>query len=270
MSQFNHSFHPRKRFSQNFLTDHRILQKIIRSIAPHENDHIVEIGPGHGALTQYLFPLVDQLDLIEIDRDLVRQLQHQFSSNHRVTIHQADALHFNLHDITNEKKSLRIVGNLPYHISTPLLFHLFEFSELIKDMYFMLQKEVVLRLTAEVGSHNYGRLSVMSQFYCNNQLLFSVSPQAFSPRPKVESAFLAMYPRDKPIIEPINMTTFANVVREAFNYRRKTLSNALKRFINAENLNSLHIDPHLRPQEISPEGFVKISNAIEKQNHGEF
>lgn len=266
MSHYNHSFYPRKRFSQNFLTDHHILQKIVRSISPRENDHIVEIGPGHGALTQYLFPLVDKLDLIEIDRDLVRQLQHQFSSNPSITIHQADALHFDLYDITHKEKTLRVVGNLPYHISTPLLFHCFEYLKLIKDMYFMLQKEVVLRLTAEVGSHHYGRLSVMSQFYCENKLLFIVPPQAFSPKPKVESAFIAMHPREKPLIEPANMTIFADVVREAFNYRRKTLSNALKRLVETETLESLEIDPKLRPQEISPENFVRISNAIEKRS----
>lgn len=269
MNHFNHSFHPRKRFSQNFLTDHHILQKIVRSISPREDDHVVEIGPGYGALTQYLFPLVGKLDLIEIDRDLVRQLQHQFAFNHCVTIHEADALHFNFNDIAHEKKSLTIVGNLPYHISTPLLFHLFEFTQLIKNMYFMLQKEIVLRLTAEVGSHHYGRLSVMSQFYCDNKLLFLVPPQAFRPKPKVESAFISMKPREKPIIKPLNMTTFSEVVREAFNYRRKTLSNALKRLIEIEILESLEINPQCRPQEISPEDFVRMSNAVEKKRYGE-
>ena len=251
----------RKRFGQHFLQDPATLHHIVRAIAPRPSDHVVEIGPGRAALTQLLLPHVKQLDVIEIDRDLVAYLQQTFHEQKNLIIHAGDVLSFDFTALADHTP-LRIVGNLPYNISTPLLFKLFPCIERIQDMHFMLQKEVVERLTAPVGNHHYGRLSVMSQYFCDNALLFIVPPEAFSPSPAVDSAFIRMIPHTPTLIAN-DLSTLSLVVREAFNYRRKTLSNGLKKIIPSDLLVSLNIDPHQRPQQLKVEDFVKISNMVE-------
>ncbi|WP_423063140.1 16S rRNA (adenine(1518)-N(6)/adenine(1519)-N(6))-dimethyltransferase RsmA [Candidiatus Paracoxiella cheracis] len=252
---------PRKRFGQHFLRDPNVLNKLLSAIAPRSTDHVVEIGPGQGVLTELLLPAVKRLDAIEIDRDLVTLLEERFSADNNLTIHQADVLKFDLNSIETDNERLRIVGNLPYNISTPLLFKLFSYGNLIQDMIFMLQKEVVDRLTATPGSHDYGRLSVMAQYFCEDSRLFTVGPEAFSPPPKVESAVVCLIPRQHThSVNDLNLLT--TIVREAFSYRRKTLRNCLKKYISAEDLQTLNIDPIKRPQELTVEDFVKISNMV--------
>ena len=256
-------FHlPRKRFNQYFLKDSIILQKIIEVIHPQKTDSVVEIGPGQGALTDSLLKECATLILIEIDRDLVALLQKKYHFQKNLIIHQSDALQFDISVLKIANKPLRIVGNLPYNISTPLLFHLFTQIEFIKDMHFMLQKEVVLRLTAPVGNPNYSRLSIMTQFFCDNTLLFDVPPNAFIPSPRVESAFVRLIPR-KTRTKIRDLNQFSAVVKEAFTYRRKTIANALKKLIPSEKWNIIGINPQLRPQELMVKDFLKISNALE-------
>lgn len=253
---------PRKRFGQHFLIDPTILMEIMRCLHLQKTDNVIEIGPGQGALTEFLLSQVDHLDVIELDRDLVEFLKQHYDQN-KLTIHAADALNFSYHSLSKNKSGLRIVGNLPYNISTPLLFKLFDEINCIRDMHFMLQKEVVLRLTAEVGTTDYGRLSVMSQYFCDNSDLFSVAPDAFDPLPKVESAVVRLVPKkNQQTLSPKQFKQFSDVVKEAFNYRRKKLGNALKRLIDVKTLAALNIDPDLRPQDISVDEFVRISQAI--------
>ena len=256
-------FHPlRKRFGQYFLKDSVILQKITNVIHPQKIDVMVEIGPGHGALTDYLIKECAKLILVEIDRDLVAVLKRKYPSHGNLIIYQSDALQFDISILKVANKPLRIVGNLPYNISTSLLFHLFSQIKHIKDMHFMLQKEVVLRLTAPVGSTNYSRLSIMTQFFCDNTLLFNVPPNAFIPSPKVESAFVRLIPRKTRTKTIRDLNQFSVVVKEAFTYRRKTIANALKKLIPSEKWNIIGINPQLRPQELMVEDFVKISNSL--------
>ena len=249
----------RKRFGQHFLNDKYILQRFFSIIAPRADDHLVEIGPGHGALTDYLMTSAQQIDVIEIDRDLVPLLEKKYGD--RITIHQADALTVDFHQLSQQKK-LRIIGNLPYNISTPLLFHLFKQIDVIQDMYFLLQKEVVDRLCAKPATHDYGRLSVMTQFYCTATALFTVPAKAFNPPPRVQSTFVRLIPH-KDRFKVNSLSQFQSIVREAFNYRRKTLSNSLKRWTTAQHLQSLGIDPKKRPQELCVKDYIRISNSIE-------
>jgi 16S rRNA (adenine1518-N6/adenine1519-N6)-dimethyltransferase len=262
MDKYLQKHHPRKRFGQHFLRDQNILDKIIYAIQPTKHDHILEIGPGAGALTTRLVDQVQLLDVVEIDRDLVNVLQHQFAVNKNLNIHQGDALRIQLKNFVKANKKIRIVGNLPYNISSPLLFHLFAQYEFIQDMHFMLQKEVVERLCASVNSKEYSRLSVMAQLYCNNQLLFTIPPIAFSPPPKVLSAFLRMQPRSDYMQQLQNLETFTLIVKQAFNYRRKTLSNSLKELISSESLQAIGIASNSRPQQLNIEQFIRLSNLI--------
>jgi len=249
--------HARKRFGQHFLKDHNILTKIIVSIGLKNTDRVVEIGPGLGALTKELLTQLNHLDVLELDRDLVLHLEKNFNPN-QLTIYSVDALKFEFKTLSQKKHDLRIVGNLPYNISTPLLFKLFDSLDYIQDMFFMLQKEVVLRLTAKPGEDHYGRLSVMSQYFCNNEYVFTVSPNAFDPPPKVYSAIVKLTPK-KNQLQANNLTVFSDIVREAFNYRRKKLSNALKKYITSQQLISLNINPESRPEMLTVDEFVKIS-----------
>lgn len=251
----------RKRFGQHFLTDKNILNNMAMAIGPQQDDCLIEIGPGRGALTDFLYPALKTLHVIEIDRDLIAYLKTRFASGEQLVIHEGDVLSFDF-DTLCPSNTLRIVGNLPYNISTPLLFKLFEHASRIKDMYFLLQLEVVNRLTAPVGSKNYGRLSVMSQYFCESTSLFQVGPNAFTPPPKVESAFIQMVPRTPSILAK-DIRALSLVVREAFSYRRKTLQNALKKLVTADQLQSLHIDPRTRPQHVSVEDYVRISHLIQ-------
>ncbi|PIZ04337.1 MAG: 16S rRNA (adenine(1518)-N(6)/adenine(1519)-N(6))-dimethyltransferase [Gammaproteobacteria bacterium CG_4_10_14_0_8_um_filter_38_16] len=255
------SHHPRKRFGQHFLKDSHVLQEMMRCLALQKNDNVIEIGPGLGALTTYLTESLDHLNAVELDRDLITHLQKKFDAK-KLTIFSADALDFSYSSLSKKKNDLRIVGNLPYNISTPLLFKLFLEIDCIHDMHFMLQKEVVLRLTAEIGSADYGRLSVMSQYFCDNHYLFDVPPDAFDPPPKVDSAIVRLTPKKQILLSNKQFDIFSTIVKEAFNYRRKKISNSLKRFIDADSLIKINIDPNTRPQDTSLAEFIRISEMI--------
>lgn len=260
MSQTPHR--ARKRFGQNFLQDQGIIHRIARSIHPGSDDHIVEIGPGQGALTEDLLASGCLLDAVELDRDLIPILQQRFDAMPRFQLHQGDALNFDFASLRSDQEKLRVVGNLPYNISTPLIFHLLNQQQLIKDMFFMLQLEVVNRLSAAPGSKTYGRLGVMAQYYCDVQTLFEVPPEAFSPRPKVQSAIVRLTPHQQ-LPHPANdVETLQSVLRTAFNQRRKTLRNSLKTMISSEQLEALTIDPAARPETLSLQQFVNIANSI--------
>lgn len=248
----------KKRFGQNFLHDDQVLQSLIRAIGPKKNDLILEIGPGQGALTDYLLRAIAPITAVEIDRDLIALLEKKYTRE-QLQLIQSDILHFNLNSLKAEKK-LRVVGNLPYNISTPLLFHLYDQLDLIEDMHFMLQKEVAERICAPVGDSQYGRLSIMSQYYCQAELLFIIGPESFDPAPKVESAFVRLTPLKKPR-EIKNFKLFAELVAAAFTQRRKTISNSLKRYFTRDELEALNIDPQKRPQELSIEEFMILANA---------
>ncbi|MGD8783324.1 MAG: 16S rRNA (adenine(1518)-N(6)/adenine(1519)-N(6))-dimethyltransferase RsmA [Thioalkalispiraceae bacterium] len=248
---------PRKRFGQNFLHDQNTIQKIIAAINPQASDTIVEIGPGRGALTFPLLEVVNVLDIIEIDRDLAQWWQEKQIDN--LTVHPVDALEVDICSIRHDQP-LRVVGNLPYNISTPLLFHLFGHLECIEDMHFMLQKEVVERIVAKPGNKTYGRLSVMAQFYCDAEMLFSVSRNAFSPPPKVESAIIRLVPNSR--YQQIDATVLSGIVQQAFSQRRKTLRNCLKGTFSTEQLQALDIDPSARAETLDLSAFIRLSEAI--------
>ncbi|WP_257291540.1 16S rRNA (adenine(1518)-N(6)/adenine(1519)-N(6))-dimethyltransferase RsmA [Endozoicomonas sp. ONNA1] len=252
----------RKRFGQNFLHDHGVIQRIIRSIHPRAGDRIVEIGPGQGALTEFLLDAAGQLDVVELDRDLIPTLKLRFGLNPEFRIHEGDALKFNFSTLIREGETLRLVGNLPYNISTPLIFHLLEFQGQISDMYFMLQKEVVERLAAQPGEKHYGRLGIMAQYYCKVNNLFVVGPGCFKPAPKVDSAIVRLEPhRDLPYPAD-DVKLLERVVREAFQQRRKTMRNTLKKLISADKLTELGIDPASRPETVTLPEFVAIANYL--------
>lgn len=254
----------RKRFGQNFLHDSNVIRNIIASIGIVPGQNIVEIGPGMGALTEGLLQgAAGRLTVIELDRDLVPVLLAQFSDYPDFKVHQADALKFDFSQLANDNERLRIVGNLPYNISTPLIFHLLSFSALIKDMHFMLQKEVVQRLSATAGNRNYGRLSVMAQYHCQITALFEVPPQAFHPQPKVDSAIVQLIPYEKPPFLARDYSCLENVVRTAFGHRRKTLRNNLKGLVTESQLASIGIDPGVRAETLTPADFVRISNVLQ-------
>lgn len=252
---------PRKRFGQHFLTDEIVLQNIIDVMAIQPNDHIVEIGPGQGALTQYLCEMVPHLNVIELDRDLVTFLQKKYSSE-QLTIHSADALQFSFTPLSKQQHDLRVVGNLPYNISTPLLFKLFSEIHCIQDMYFMLQKEVVLRLTAQPGNKQYGRLSIMAQYFCETEYLFTVPPEAFSPPPKVESAVIRLIPKKQHVLSEKEFSAFERIVKSAFQYRRKTIRKALAGLVPASIFETLDIPANARAEVLSISDFIRISQTI--------
>lgn len=252
---------PRKRFGQHFLHDTHIIDKIVSAIAPQRDDHIVEIGPGLGALTHALLPHVSSMDAVEIDRDIIPKLKASSEQYGQLTIHEQDALTFSFASL-GKNHPLRIVGNLPYNISTPLIFHLLEQVHCIKDMHFMLQKEVVDRLAAQPGNKNYGRLSVMVQYFCAVKKLFTVAPGAFTPPPQVDSAIVRLIPHKKLPHVAKNLSTLRTVVSTAFSQRRKTLRKSLSNLVSAEQWRELKIDPQLRPEQLSVADFVSISNLI--------
>ncbi|SEN00617.1 dimethyladenosine transferase [Nitrosospira multiformis] len=247
---------PRKRFGQNFLVDSQTVADIIRALHPRREDVMVEIGPGLGALTRPLLQSLEHLHVVEIDRDIVKRLRDEFSAK-RLTIHEGDALEF---DFSSLGESLRVVGNLPYNISTPLLFHLSRFAAHIRDMHFMLQKEVVARMVAKPSTSDYGRLSVMLQCRFEMEQLFIVSPECFRPPPKVESAVVRMIPLQKPLIEASQEKLFAEIVSAAFSQRRKTLRNTLRNHLTAEDYLKLGIDSNLRAENLSIAQYVAITN----------
>jgi 16S rRNA (adenine1518-N6/adenine1519-N6)-dimethyltransferase len=253
---------PRKRFGQNFLHDQAIIYNIISSIQAKPDEHWVEIGPGQGALTEPLLKQGLQLDIVELDRDLVMLLNGKYNDFNNLNVYSADALTFDFSALVKADEKLRIIGNLPYNISTPLMFHLLESAYCIKDMHFMLQKEVVNRICAVPGSKRYGRLSVMMQYYCSTELLFDVPPESFDPVPKVMSAIVRLIPHQKPPVKINDMVKFNKVVTQAFSQRRKTLRNSLKKFIDEAAIVALNIDPSLRAEALSLSEFAKLSNQI--------
>lgn len=251
---------PRKRFGQNFLTDTSVLDQIISSIAPQPGDAMVEIGPGLGAMTRLLLQHLNRLHVVELDRDLVARLQKSFSPD-KLVIHQGDALRFDFAQIpVASGQRLRVVGNLPYNISTPMLFHLTQFTALVQDQHFMLQKEVVERMVAEPGGKSYGRLSVMLQWRYRMELLFIVPPTAFEPPPKVESAIVRMIPISNPL--ECDTARLEQVVMKAFSQRRKVLRNCLAPLFTESDLIDAGIDPQARPETVPLAQFVALANRL--------
>ena len=252
----------RKRFGQNFLQDQAIIRQIIRSIAPHPTDHMVEIGPGLGALTEEILDEAGALDAIELDRDLPPILRTKFFRfGDKFRIFETDAMKFNFGTLReDDDRLLRVVGNLPYNISTQLIFHLLSHNGDILDMHFMLQKEVVDRLAAQPGDNHYGRLGIMAQYYCKVEPLFIVPPEAFDPVPKVDSAIVRLTPYQTLPQTAKSVETLEKVVKTAFTMRRKTLRNNLKELISPDILESLNVDPGLRPERLELSDFIKIAD----------
>lgn len=248
----------RKRFGQNFLTDANIIRKIIDAIRPVEGETLVEIGPGLGAMTEPLLERAGHLHVVEIDRDLIAHLKERFSAD-QLTIHEGDALKF---DFATLGGPLRVVGNLPYNISTPLLFHVAGFADQVKDMTFMLQKEVVMRMVAEPDTADYGRLSVMLQYRFRMGRLFDVPPGAFRPAPKVTSSIVRLIPLPPEALDVQDEALFGRVVAAAFGQRRKTLRNTLRGLLDETGFASLDIDPGLRGERLGVADYVRIANYI--------
>lgn len=255
------SHRSRKRFGQHFLHDANAVQKMLTAIAPREADAIIEIGPGLGALTKPLLGAVDRLDVVELDRDLIPRLEQECGGLGILEIHNADALKFDFSALAKEPHSLRVVGNLPYNISTPLIFHLLDQARSIRDMHFMLQKEVVDRLAAHPGGKDYGRLSVMVQYRCSVESLFVVKPGAFSPPPKVDSAVVRLIPYSQLPYPAGDERLLARLVNQAFSMRRKTLRNTLRGLVSATQFQRAGIDPSLRPEALSVNQFVALADA---------
>jgi 16S rRNA (adenine1518-N6/adenine1519-N6)-dimethyltransferase len=273
----NHPDHtPRKRFGQNFLHEAGVVARIVRAIDPRPGDRVVEIGPGQGALT---FPLLDalgELTAIEIDRDLIPWLREHAPAHGRLTIVESDALEVDLTALAaggtpipagddGERARLRLVGNLPYNISTPLLFHALAHAAAIRDMHFMLQKEVVDRMAAPPGSKVYGRLSVMLQARCTVEALFRVPAGAFRPPPKVESAIVRLVPRPAADVAHVEHAALDRVVRAAFEQRRKTLHNALKGVADDDAIRAAGVDPGARAEQLDVARFVALAAEVARR-----
>jgi 16S rRNA (adenine1518-N6/adenine1519-N6)-dimethyltransferase len=254
----------RKRFGQNFLVSDGVIRKIVDAVAPRAGDTVVEIGPGLGALTDPLLERIDHLHVVEIDRDLIARLQQRFPPE-RLSIHQGDALEFDFGSLKGTGP-LKIVGNLPYNISSPLLFHLVPFATLVHEMHFMLQKEVVDRMVANPGSKDFGRLSVMLQYRYHMERLFIVPPGSFNPPPKVDSAIVRMIPVDFSRVRADAIASdpalFARVVTAAFSQRRKMLRNTLRDFISEADLAALGITPTARAEDIAVADYVRLANTL--------
>jgi 16S rRNA (adenine1518-N6/adenine1519-N6)-dimethyltransferase len=267
MKTFDPSTHrAKKRFGQNFLHDSGIIDRIVSSIRVKATDNIIEIGPGLGAITKQILPVTGSINVIELDRDIIPKLKFNCDGLGTLNILQTDALKVDYQQFS-QNGPLRVVGNLPYNISTPILFHLFGYLQIIQDMHFMLQKEVVLRMAAQPGSKVYGRLSVMTQSVCDASLLFLVPPESFTPAPKVDSAIVKLTPRAVPL-DITDRLLFNALVTEAFGQRRKTLRNVWRKRIEPEALESLGIKPTLRPENISLDEFVKVSNHLSALEEG--
>ncbi|MGB4063827.1 MAG: 16S rRNA (adenine(1518)-N(6)/adenine(1519)-N(6))-dimethyltransferase RsmA [Azonexus sp.] len=248
----------RKRFGQNFLVDHGVIAAIVSAINPKRDDVVVEIGPGLGAITEPLMQRVDHLHVVEIDRDLIARLKKQHTPE-RMTIHEGDALAF---DFARIGKNLRLVGNLPYNISTPLLFHLADYVDVLHDMHFMLQKEVVERMVAEPGTADFGRMSVMLQYRFYLEWLIDVPPESFDPPPKVQSAVVRLIPKPVSELTAKSQEKLSQVVLTAFSQRRKMLRNTMKGMLSDAGFAELGIAPTLRPEDVSVEDYVRIANYL--------
>lgn len=284
----------KKHFGQNFLHDKNLIHKIISSFAPKATDCILEIGPGLGALTEPLLDKITNLSLVEIDKTLAEKLVNKYKD--QINLYNTDILKFDFNQVLesanmasrpsestepgseqedpsssagmtvdvsiNSIKKLRIIGNLPYNISTPILFHLFDYIDIMQDMMFMLQLEVVDRIIAEPNTKQYGRLSVMTQYFCETDKLFTIPPQAFTPQPKVQSAIVYLQPKSQEELAKVNnYKLFDSIVLAAFNQRRKTISNSLKDYISSEQLLNLNLDPKARAENLSLNDYIAITKA---------
>ncbi|MBF0255516.1 MAG: 16S rRNA (adenine(1518)-N(6)/adenine(1519)-N(6))-dimethyltransferase RsmA [Gammaproteobacteria bacterium] len=252
------SHQARKRFGQNFLQDQGVIGRIVRSINPQPGENLLEIGPGQAAITKPLLQACGRLQVVELDRDLIEPLRQSCVGLGELIIHNADALRFNFAPLGLEQP-LRLVGNLPYNISTPLLFHLLEQSARIADMHFMLQKEVVERMAAEPGGKDYGRLTVMLQARCRVTHLFDIGPGAFKPAPKVDSAFVRLQPHGEPLYPIADFAAFGRLVAAAFSQRRKTLRNGLKGLLDEGQIQAAGVDPQARAETLSVAAFARLS-----------
>jgi 16S rRNA (adenine1518-N6/adenine1519-N6)-dimethyltransferase len=251
---------PRKRFGQNFLHDPGTIRRILDAVRPRPGERLVEIGPGQGAITRGLLEQAGALDAIELDRDLIEPLRERLQGLGDLRIHSADALRFDLCSLATAPASLRIVGNLPYNLSTPLLFRFLEQADCLLDLHLMLQREVAERISADPGGKVYGRLSVMVQTWCEAETLFRIGPGAFTPAPKVESAFLRLRPRRPLPQPPHDPAHYARLVAAAFSQRRKTLRNSLAGFADAAAFAAAGIDPVLRAENLDVASFIRLAN----------
>ncbi len=251
----------RKRFGQHFLHERGVIENIIAAIAPSPGERLVEIGPGLGAITLPLLDRIGELDAVEIDRDAIRHLRDQAASRGTLKIHEADVLDFDFAQLAGEER-IRLVGNLPYNISTPLLFRLIEQRELFIDMHFMLQKEVVERMAAQARDEAYGRLSVMLAPWLKVQPLFDIGPGAFKPPPRVDSTFVRLIPHAQPPFELGDLRKFSSIVAAAFSQRRKTLRNSLKSLLSEAAICAAGVDPGARAETISPAGFAALAEQL--------
>lgn len=253
----------RKRFGQNFLNDPYIIDGIVSAINPQPGENLVEIGPGLGALTEPVAREVDKLSVVELDRDLAERLRHHPDLADKLTIYEGDAMKFDFTQLSSEENPLRIFGNLPYNVSTPLMFHLFSFAGKVKDMHFMLQKEVVNRLAAGPGSKAYGRLTVMAQYYCKVMPVLEVPPTAFVPPPKVDSAVVRLVPYEDLPHPATSLKWLDRVCREGFNQRRKTVRNCYKGLLGDNEFEQLGINSGVRPENLTLEQFVAMANWLD-------
>ncbi|WP_406666045.1 16S rRNA (adenine(1518)-N(6)/adenine(1519)-N(6))-dimethyltransferase RsmA [Gallaecimonas sp. GXIMD1310] len=248
----------RKRFGQNFLNDADVIANIVRAIDPRPEDVLVEIGPGLGAITEPVLEAAGQLQVVELDRDLAARLRQRDG----ISVNEADAMKFDFGQLYQPGKAFKIFGNLPYNISTPLLFHLFKWVDCISQMHFMLQKEVVERMAAGPGSKQYGRLSVMTQYYCQVIPVLQVPPHAFIPAPKVDSAVVRLVPHQQKPFTVKDEKKLTQVLLQAFNQRRKTVRNTFKPYFSAEQLSAMGIDPSARPENLSGAQFATLADAL--------
>ncbi|MCV9878362.1 16S rRNA (adenine(1518)-N(6)/adenine(1519)-N(6))-dimethyltransferase RsmA [Brenneria izbisi] len=251
----------RKRFGQNFLSDHFVIDSIVSAIYPQRGEAIVEIGPGLGALTTPVGERIDHFTVIELDRDLAARLETHPTLQDKLTIIQQDAMTIDFSDLAEQAgQPLRVFGNLPYNISTPLMFHLFRYTQSIRDMHFMLQKEVVNRLVAGPNNKAYGRLSVMAQYYCQIIPVLEVPPSAFKPAPKVDSAVVRLVPHAEVPYPVKDIRVLSRITTEAFNQRRKTLRNSLGNLFTPEQLTELGVDPGSRAENVTVEQYCRLAN----------
>ena len=252
----------RKRFGQHFLHDTSVVARIVRAIGARPGERLVEIGPGLGALTGALLESCENLDVIELDRDLAAKLRADYQGDPRLRVHTGDALKFDFRQLAAPGERLRVVGNLPYNVSTPLLFHLLDQAAVIEDMYFMLQREVVGRLVAQPGGKDYGRLTVMVRLNCDSEKLFDVGAGAFRPAPRVTSAVVHLRVRRDPAVALVEFAAFKGLVTHLFSRRRKTLRNSLRGRLSESELESLGIYPNARPETLDLSAFAVLANAL--------
>ena len=255
---------PRKRFGQNFLRDDAVVHRIVQSVGPQDGERLIEIGPGEGAMTRFFLAAGAQIEAIEIDRDLAALLRQRFAHETRFHLNEGDALRFDFATLATQGP-IRVVGNLPYNISTPLIFHLLSHAGVISEMTFMLQREVVERLCAGTGDSEYGRLSIMTQYYCAAEKLFEVGPESFYPPPKVVSAIVRLTPHSTPPVDA-DPKALGRVVTQAFMQRRKTLRNALRDLFTEDDLRASDIDPGARAETLSLEAYARLARVWASRN----